>query len=150
MKLKEINKNIEEERKNGKTIVTCNGCFDLIHIGHIEFLEEAKSQGDILIVGINSDDYIKNKKGDNRPIFNEEQRMKVLMALKPVDYVFVFDEETPNKFLGELKPDVHVNGAEYGENCVETQVLNTYGGKLHLIKKKTDISTTQILEKLKE
>src|SRR3989339_271965 len=138
----------EALRKKGKKIVTCNGCFDILHAGHIKFLEEAKSQGDILIVGLNTDAYITKKKGRGRPVNSQDDRALVLAALACVDYVAIFAEDTPIALLEELKPDVHCNGEEYGENCVEAATVRKNGGRLHLIRNYKGLSTTNILKKI--
>ncbi|HII17063.1 TPA: adenylyltransferase/cytidyltransferase family protein [Candidatus Woesearchaeota archaeon] len=141
-------KAIQQEKKKGKSIVTCNGCFDILHAGHIKFLEEAKSHGDILIVAINTDAYITKKKGRGRPVNSQDDRALVLAALACVDYVAIFAEDTPIALLEELKPDVHCNGEEYGENCVEAATVRKNGGRLHLIRNYKGLSTTNILKKI--
>ena len=145
----EINKIAEDLRKKGKTIVTTNGSFDMLHIGHVKFLQEAKQQGDVLIVGLNSDSSVKENKGEERPINNEENRALVLAALECVDYVVVFDEKTPLKLMEVIRPNVHVNGEEYGEDCIEAPIVKKFGGKIHLVKKYKDFSTTKLIEKIK-
>ena len=106
-------------RAKGKRLVTVNGSFDLLHAGHLYILEQARRQGDVLIVGLNSDASVRAHKGPTRPIVSERQRAQMLLALRMVDYVHIFDEPDPIAFLSEINPDVHVNGAEYGENCIE-------------------------------
>lgn len=145
--IEEIAKNL---KKQNKTIVTCNGCFDILHVGHIKFLKEAKSQGDILIVGLNSDSSVKQNKGPKRPINNENDRATVLATLEMVDYVTIFNKKTPIELLEVIKPNVHVNGEEYGENCIEAETVRKYGGKIHLIKLKEGYSTTNIIKKIKK
>lgn len=140
---------VKRLKQQGKTIVTCNGCFDLLHAGHIKFLKEAKQQGDILIVGLNSDSSVKQNKGPKRPINNENDRAAVLSALEIVDYITIFNEKTPIELLEIIKPDVHVNGEEYGENCIEAPTVKKYGGKIYIIKLKKGFSTTKIIEKLR-
>ena len=141
-------KAIQQEKQKGQSIVTCNGCFDILHAGHIKFLEEAKSHGDILIVAINTDAYITKKKGRGRPVNSQDDRALVLAALACVDYVAIFAEDTPIALLEELKPDVHCNGEEYGENCVEAATVRKNGGRLHLIRNYKGLSTTNILKKI--
>jgi len=144
-------KTIEElkklDRKN-KTLVFCNGCFDIIHAGHIAFLTEAKRQGDILIVGINSDQSVRASKGQNRPINSQQDRAKVLSALEVVDYVMVFDDDTPISIIKIIKPDVFVNGDDYGTDCIEAPIVKSYGGKIHIVKNLEGLSTTKIIEKI--
>ncbi|MBW2988819.1 adenylyltransferase/cytidyltransferase family protein, partial [Candidatus Woesearchaeota archaeon] len=124
-----------------------NGCFDILHAGHIGFLKEAKQQGDILIVCLNSDSSVKENKGPRRPINGENDRASVLAALWMVDYITIFNEKTPIKILEVIKPDVHANGEEYGENCIESGTVKKNGGKMHLIRLLRGYSTTSILKK---
>ena len=142
----EIEKIAKELKQKGKKIATCNGCFDILHPGHIYLLEESKKQGDILIVGLNSDKSVKGNKGPKRPINNENARAAVLSSLDIVDYVVIFDEKTPIKLLGAIKPDVHCNGEEYGYDCIEAPTVRKYGGRIHLIKNYKGFSTTKLLE----
>lgn len=146
----EIKETVKELKRKGKKIVTCNGCFDILHAGHIKFLKEAKEQGDVLIVGLNSDSSVKENKGPKRPINNENNRTTVLAALEIVDYITIFNEKTPITLLEIIKPDIHVNGEEYGENCLEAETVKKYGGRIHLIKLKEGFSTTDIIKKIKE
>lgn len=148
--IKEIGGIVKELKQKGKKIVTCNGCFDILHAGHIKFLKEAKAQGDILIVGLNSDSSVKQNKGPKRPINNENDRAEVLAALEMVDYITIFNEKTPLKLLEVIKPNVHVNGEEYGENCIEAPTVKKYGGKIYLIKLKKGYSTTNLISRIKE
>jgi len=137
-------------RKKGKKIVTTNGSFDIFHYGHVKLLEECKMQGDVLIVGINSDKSVKQYKSPDRPINPENARAGVIAALESVDYVFVFDDTTPIRWLELIKPHVHCNSSEYGVNCVEKPVLDQIGARLHLVKREQDgLSTTEILSKIK-
>ena len=120
-------------RAKGKRIVTINGSFDVLHSGHLHILGEARQRGDVLIVGLNSDASVRSYKGPNRPIVTERQRAEMLLALRMVDYVHVFDESDPIAFLEEIRPDVHVNGSEYGENCIESDTVREGGGRLHIV-----------------
>jgi len=141
---------MQDLKKQNKKIVTCNGTFDILHIGHIKFLKEAKKQGDILIVGINSDKSVKENKGPDRPINNEKNRAETLAALECVDYVIIFDEKTPIKLLEKIKPDIHANGEEYGRDCIEAPTVKKHGGKIHLIKNYGGFSTTKLIENIKK
>ncbi|RMA97529.1 D-glycero-beta-D-manno-heptose 1-phosphate adenylyltransferase [Hydrogenothermus marinus] len=139
---------IENWKKEGKKIVFTNGCFDIIHAGHVDYLEKAKALGDILVVGLNSDSSIKRIKGKDRPINPQEYRKKVLQALKPVDLVIIFDEDTPERLIKEVKPDILVKGGDYTINTiVGADFVMSYGGKVKTIDFVYDISTTKILEK---
>jgi len=146
----EIEQIVKELKEKGKTIVTCNGCFDILHTGHIKFLTEAKEQGDILIVAINSDQSVKANKGPKRPINNEDNRAKVLAALEMINYITIFNEKTPIKLLETIKPDIHVNGEEYGENCIEAETIKKNKGKIHIVKLKEGVSTTNLINRIKE
>jgi D-glycero-beta-D-manno-heptose 1-phosphate adenylyltransferase len=114
-------------RTKGRRIVTINGSFDLLHAGHLFILSQARQQEDVLIVGLNSDASVKGYKGDERPLVSERQRAEMLLALRTVDYVHIFDELNPIAFLNEVKPDVHVNGAEYGADCIESETVRLNG-----------------------
>jgi rfaE bifunctional protein nucleotidyltransferase chain/domain len=145
----EIREIVETLKKEDKKIVTCNGCFDILHVGHIKFLKEAKEQGDVLIVGLNSDSSVKENKGEERPINNENDRAQVLAALEMVDYVTIFDEKTPIPLLEVIKPDIHCNGGEYGENCIEAETVKKNSGRIYIVKLVKNYSTTDIIEKAK-
>ncbi len=144
----EIAKNLKSRKKK---IVTTNGCFDILHAGHARYLAEAKKLGDILIVGVNGDKspYFKTKAG--RPIVPEKERSELVDALKPVDFVFLFDDETPNKWVEKIRPDFHVKACDksYGiEQCVERFSVEKGGGKVVLIEKTQGKSTTNIINKV--
>ncbi|WP_299237653.1 D-glycero-beta-D-manno-heptose 1-phosphate adenylyltransferase [Sulfurihydrogenibium sp.] len=141
---------IQKEREKGKKIVFTNGCFDIIHAGHVDYLEKAKSLGDFLVVGLNSDESVKRLKGPTRPVNPVDQRKKVLQALKPVDLVIVFEEDTPERLIKEIKPDVLVKGGDWKiENIVGADFVMSYGGKVYTIDFVYDTSTTKIIEKVK-
>jgi rfaE bifunctional protein nucleotidyltransferase chain/domain len=135
--------------RQGKRIVTANGSFDLLHAGHVQFLEEAKAQGDVLIVGLNSDASIRRYKSVHRPIIPQRDRLRMVAALEAVDYVSVFAATTPLRFLTAVRPHVHCNGAEYGRDCVEAPLLRRIGARLHLVPKTRGLSTTQIIERIR-
>jgi len=144
----EVVDEIKKLRKDGKTVVTTNGCFDLIHAGHIQYLEESASLGDILIVGINSDASVKRLKGENRPLQSEGDRVLIMAALKMVDYAFVFPEDDPREFLKIIKPDLHVKGGDYTEDILERVVVEDGGGKVAILSFKDGHSTTSIIDKM--
>ena len=136
-------------RQEGKTIVTTNGCFDILHVGHVRYLEETKKFGDVLIVALNSDASDRRLKGEGRPINNENDRAEVLNALKSVDYVVLFDEDSPMQLLAEIKPDVHTKGADYTvETLPEAKVILENGGRLEFIKFVEGKSTTSTIAKI--
>lgn len=136
-------------KEQGKTVATINGSFDLMHAGHLYILFEAAKQADILIVALNSDASIKRYKGPDRPIIDLENRMKMVASIEFVNLVSWFDEDDPRQFLEKIQPDIHVNGAEYGAECVEAQVVKKHGGKLHLVKRIPGLASSQILKKIK-
>src|SRR3989344_3911940 len=146
----EITKIAKELKLQGKKIVTINGCFDLLHTGHVHMLEEAKQQGDVLIVGLNSDKSVKSYKGLSRAIIPEHDRARMLAALECVDYVTLFDETDCLAFVDSVRPNVHVNGPEYGENCIEAPLVKKHGGRIHIAKKVEGLSTSGIIKKIKE
>ena len=137
---------VQDIRKNGSTIATLNGSFDLMHAGHMQIIYEASLQADVLIVALNSDSSIKSYKSADRPIIPLEYRLQQMAALEFVDYVTWFDETDPIRLLNEIKPDVHVNGAEYGENCIEANTVKNHGGKIHIVKLVPGLSTSQLLK----
>ena len=142
---------IEEEKKLGKKIVFTNGCFDLFHAGHAMYLKDAKEFGDILVVGLNSDESISRIKGKNRPIMDEKQRTAVLSALECVDYISIFNEDTPIDLIKRVRPDVIVKASDYKpEEVVGKDFVESYGGEVKIIKIKYNVSTTDIISKVKK
>lgn len=135
-------------RGKGKRIVTVNGSFDVLHNGHLYILNEARQRGDVLIVGLNSDASVRSYKGPNRPVVPERRRAEMLLALRMVDYVHIFEESDPIAFLKEVNPDVHVNGSEYGEQCIESETVRRAGGRLHIVDRIPGFSTTGVLASL--
>jgi D-beta-D-heptose 7-phosphate kinase/D-beta-D-heptose 1-phosphate adenosyltransferase len=135
-------------RARGRRIVTINGSFDLLHGGHLHILSEARRQGDVLIVGLNSDASVRGYKGPTRPIVPERRRAEMLLALRMVDYVHIFDEPDPIAFLKEVQPHVHVNGSEYGEDCIESETVRRAGGAVHIVSRLPDLSSTGLLDAL--
>jgi len=135
-------------RAEGKTIVTLNGSFDLLHAGHLEMIYEASLQGDVLILALNTDRSIREYKSPKRPIIPLEQRMMMAAALFMVGYVTYFDETDPREMLKKIKPDVHVNGAEYGADCIEAAVVKENGGRIHIVALVPSLSTSKIIEKI--
>jgi D-beta-D-heptose 7-phosphate kinase/D-beta-D-heptose 1-phosphate adenosyltransferase len=131
-----------------KKIVTVNGSFDLLHHGHLHLLKKTRAQGDVVICGINNDSSVKKLKGPDRPLIKAKDRAEMLLALEYVDYVHIFNEETPMPFLEEIKPHVHVNGSEYGRNCIEAETVKKNGGKIYIVKKIRGFSTTALLERI--
>jgi rfaE bifunctional protein nucleotidyltransferase chain/domain len=151
----EIEAVVSQLRKKGKKIVAINGSFDLLHVGHIRLLQEAKGQGDVLIVGLNSDSSVREwkklmnyKDWASRPLIPQDYRAEMLAALESVDYVTIFDEPNPIPLLEVIKPDVFVNGADYGENCIEAQTVRRHGGRVHIVKLYEGFSTSKLIRKI--
>lgn len=134
------------ERNKGKKIVLANGCFDLFHVGHIRYLAGAKALGDILIVGINSDDQVKKLKGENRPYIPENERAEIVSALKFVDYVTIFPEPTVTELIRAIKPDFHAKGTDYTTETVpEREIVKEYGGRVAIVGDPKDHSSTELI-----
>ena len=149
--VEEMRKEIVKLQKAGKRVVFTNGVFDILHIGHLTYLEEAGNLGDILVVGVNSDASVKVNKGDKRPINSEKNRAYVLLGTKFVNYAVIFDEKTPEKLLDVLKPDVHVKGGDYKkEDLPETKIVEGNGGEVKILSFVDNVSTTQIINKIIE
>lgn len=131
-------------------IVFTNGCFDLLHPGHISYLEKARSMGDRLIVGLNSDESVKRLKGSSRPVNNQSDRARLLAALHCIDTVVVFEEDTPARLIEQVKPDILVKGGDYTvEQVVGASFVSSYGGRVEILPLEAGYSTTIMLEKLK-
>ena len=145
---KEIVRIVHDLKKKSKKIVALNGSFDILHLGHVKSLKEAKAQGDILIVLLNSDKSVKNYKGSGRPINSQKERAEVLSALEPIDYITIFDEITPIKILQKIKPDIFCQGKDWGKNCIEREVVEKYGGKVYILKWSKGLSTTKLFDKI--
>lgn len=139
---------VRDLRKEQKTIATLNGSFDLMHAGHLHIIYEASLVSDVLIVALNTDRSIQEYKSPLRPIIPLEYRLQMMAAVGFVDYVTWFDETDPRVLLNIIKPDVHVNGAEYGSDCIEAEVVHSNGGKIHIVQLIPGLSTSQILQKL--
>ncbi len=129
-------------------IVFTNGCFDLLHVGHVRYLQEAKAQGSLLVVGVNSDASVKRLKGPTRPIQNENDRAEILAALKAVDFTIIFTEDTPEKLIHSVHPDVLVKGGDWKiEQIVGAEFVLSYGGEVKSLQFVEGRSTTKIIEK---
>jgi len=147
----EIKKIRVELKRKGKKVVFTNGCFDLIHSGHVDYLVKAKKMGDVLILALNSDSSIKRIKGNARPILEQDQRAFIVSNLKPVDYVTFFDEDTPAEIIEDLIPDVLVKGADWAiDKIVGREVVEANGGEVKTIKFVNNQSTSNIIKIIKE
>lgn len=146
----DIAKFCEILRKGGQKVVFTNGCFDILHAGHVTYLEAAKAQGDVLVLGLNTDASVRRLKGPERPINSELDRAKVVGALKSVDYVVLFGEQTAEAVIAEVKPDIYVKGGDYTlDTLPEAKIVQSYGGKVAFIDMVEGRSTTNIINKIK-
>jgi rfaE bifunctional protein nucleotidyltransferase chain/domain len=148
--LADLKKNLESLRAAGKRIIFANGCFDVLHVGHIRYLQDARSLGDYLIVAVNSDSSVRKLKGEGRPIFNQEARAKLLSALECVDAVIFFEDDTVDRLLIELKPHLHCKGGDYTPETVpEKETVKQYGGATSITGGRKIQSTRWLFEEIK-
>lgn len=145
--LQKLKKIVKKIKSNGKSIVLTNGCFDILHAGHITLLKKAKQLADVLIVALNTDKSVKRLKGNKRPILNQKERALIVDSIKYVDYVVLFDEDTPYRVIGELKPDVLVKGADYKIKDIVGYGIVPKIVRIKIVKGK---STTNIIKKIKK
>ena len=140
---------LKRERQQGRTVVFTNGCFDLLHAGHVRYLAQARALGDLLVVGVNSDESVSRLKGPGRPLNPQEDRAEVLAALECVDYVVIFEEDTPAELIEALKPQVQVKGGDYRpEEVPEQKVLEAFGGRLEIVDLVPGRSTTELIRRI--
>ncbi len=140
---------VADLRRAGKKIAFTNGCFDILHVGHVRYLQEARRQGDVLILGLNSDASVRAVKGPARPVVPEGERAEVLAGLACVDYIVLFDEETPASLVAEIQPDVLVKGADWADKTVVgRETVEARGGRVVLIPYVEGASTTHLVEKI--
>jgi rfaE bifunctional protein nucleotidyltransferase chain/domain len=145
----ELTSKVAEARQRGARIVLANGCFDVLHVGHVRYLAGARELGDILIVGINSDEQVALQKGAGRPVLPASERAEIVASLESVSYVTIFNEPTVEQLLLALKPDVHAKGTDYtAETVPERDVVRSYGGQVAIVGDPKDHSTTAIIERL--
>ena len=143
----DLHRIVEDLKKKGKRIVFTNGCFDLLHLGHIRYLEKAKTLGDILVVGVNSDHSVQNLKGPKRPILPEEERAEILSGFGCVDYITIFDEEDPLELISTLQPDILVKGGDWTkETTVGREVVERSGGEVVILPFVERASTSNIID----
>jgi len=142
----------ERYRREGKTVIWTNGCFDLLHPGHVSGLQAARERGDVLMVGLNGDVSVRKNKGPARPILTQHERAAMLAALECVDHVLIFDDPTPERVLAMVKPDVHCKGSEYspphGRPVPEAATVLRYGGRIEYLPLVPGLSTTEILGRI--
>jgi D-beta-D-heptose 7-phosphate kinase/D-beta-D-heptose 1-phosphate adenosyltransferase len=141
---------LEELRKKGKKIAFTNGCFDILHVGHVRYLREAKKTADVLVLALNSDSSVRSIKGEKRPLMNENERAEILAALEFVDFITIFEELTPLELINCLKPDILIKGGDWPEEkVVGREEVKKWGGRVAIIPEIEGKSTTNIVEKIK-
>ncbi len=151
MPFEELRQIVAARQATGQTIVFTNGCFDILHAGHVDLLEEAAREGDILVVALNSDDSVRGLKGPERPVNPQQQRARVLAALAVVDYVVLFDDPDPGRLITGLLPDVLVKGGDWSpETIIGADVVQASGGRIATIPLKYGASTTDIIKKARK
>ena len=137
------------DKRAGRKIVFTNGCFDILHVGHVEYLSKARKMGDVLVIGLNSDRSVKQLKGKDRPINREEDRSKLLSAFYFVDYVTIFNEDTPDRLIRKLKPDILVKGGDWQmKDIVGASFVKSYGGRVATVPFVKGFSTTSLVKKM--
>ncbi len=143
----ELAKALGDDRANGRTIAFANGCFDILHVGHIRYLQDAAREADVLVVAVNGDESVRRLKGEGRPIMNARERAEIIAAIRGVSYVTIFDEETPAGLLTRLRPDVQCKGTDYSECSVpEAEIVRSYGGRVAIVGDPKEHSTSAISE----
>lgn len=141
---------IERARAGGASIVLANGCFDLFHVGHIRYLQGAAEEGDVLVVGINSDEQVERLKGEGRPYMPEGERAEIVAALAVVDLVTIFQEPTVTELIRAIRPDVHAKGTDYSTDTVpEREIVREYGGRVAIVGDPKDHSSTELIESVR-
>ena len=145
----ELVRRVNSARESGARIVLANGCFDVLHVGHVRYLAGARQLGDILVVGVNSDEQVAVQKGEGRPVLPAQERAEIVAALESVTYVTIFDEPTVEQLLLAIKPDVHAKGTDYTTETVpERDVVRSYGGQVAIVGDPKDHSTSEIIARL--
>jgi len=146
-----LSNQLEELRKKGKKIAFTNGCFDILHVGHVRYLREAKKTADVLVLALNSDSSVRSIKGEKRPLMNENERAEILAALEFVDFITIFEELTPLELICCLKPDILIKGGDWPEEkVVGREEVKKWGGRVAIIPEIEGKSTTNIVEKIKK
>lgn len=138
------------ERSAGNTIAFANGCFDVLHVGHIRYLQDAARVADVLVVAVNGDDSVRMLKGEGRPVMPQDERAEIISTIRGVSYVTIFDEKSPGRLLQTLKPDFQCKGTDYtAESVPEREIVQAYGGKVVIVGDPKDHSTSAVLEKMR-
>jgi rfaE bifunctional protein nucleotidyltransferase chain/domain len=148
--LEEVRARLEEARRRGQKVALANGCFDLLHVGHVRYLEGARAEADVLVVGVNGDASVRHLKGEGRPVLPAGDRAVLVAALRAVDHVVVFEENDVGRLLRELRPDVHCKGTDYTEETVpERDVVRSYGGRVAIVGDPKSHDTRRLLERIR-
>jgi rfaE bifunctional protein nucleotidyltransferase chain/domain len=149
--LAEVQARVEEARRAGKTVALANGCFDVLHVGHVRYLQGARREADVLVVGVNGDGSVRRLKGPGRPVLGEQDRALLVAALRVVDHVVVFGEDDVTRLLVALRPDVHCKGTDYTPETVpEKDVVHAYGGRVAIVGDPKDHDTRSLLQRIRE
>ncbi len=150
-KIDELHALVADAKRAGRTVVFANGCFDVLHVGHIRYLQGARAQGHLLIVGINSDRSVRALKGAGRPLQSESERAEIMASFECVDYVLIFDDATVDRVLLELRPDVHAKGTDYSSETVpERETVRSYGGRVAIVGDAKDHSSRDMIASILE
>ena len=148
--LEDVKRRVQQARDAGRTVALANGCFDVLHVGHVRYLQGARAEADVLVVGINGDASVLRLKGEGRPVMPAADRALVVAALRSVDHVVVFEEDDVARLLLELRPDVHCKGTDYTPETVpERDVVRSYGGRVAIVGDPKDHDTTRLLARLR-
>jgi rfaE bifunctional protein nucleotidyltransferase chain/domain len=149
--LESVRERVAAVREEGRTVALANGCFDVLHVGHVRYLEGARAEADVLVVGVNGDDSVRRLKGEGRPVMPAEDRALMVAALKCTDHVVVFEEDDVSHLLLTLRPDVHCKGTDYTEETVpERDVVRSYGGRVAIVGDPKEHDTRRLLERIRE
>ena len=149
--LESVRERVATAREEGRTVALANGCFDVLHVGHVRYLEGARAEADVLVVGVNGDDSVRRLKGEGRPVMPAEDRALMVAALKCTDHVVVFEEDDVSHLLLTLRPDVHCKGTDYTEETVpERDVVRSYGGRVAIVGDPKEHDTRRLLERIRE
>ncbi|MCG6920331.1 MAG: adenylyltransferase/cytidyltransferase family protein [Acidobacteria bacterium] len=149
--LESVRERVAAAREEGRTVALANGCFDVLHVGHVRYLEGARAEADVLVVGVNGDDSVRRLKGEGRPVMPAEDRALMVAALKCTDHVVVFEEDDVSHLLLTLRPDVHCKGTDYTEETVpERDVVRSYGGRVAIVGDPKEHDTRRLLERIRE
>ena len=149
--LERVREQVEAARLEGRTVALANGCFDVLHVGHVRYLEGARAEADVLVVGVNGDGSVRRLKGEGRPVMPSEDRAILVAALRAADHVVVFEEDDVSRLLLTLRPDVHCKGTDYTEETVpERDVVRSYGGRVAIVGDPKDHDTSALLTRIRE